>query len=203
MSWLVSEANVWVKSEWVWVRWCWSGVRYHDVWWVSEYLKWANEWMSELRVREWISEWVDGWVSEWVDGWVSEWCQWLGEWSSEWRNGYPDSMTMLGQRWPMVVHACWRPNIIKKALAQRNFAHRPYVGPRSKMNALVQRWHCVSVLAQCKVARRHLRWPNITKPTPTIGQPTNHKPTLGQRMHAICGLVCGLAGWWMSECVSE
>ena len=51
----------------------------------------------------------------------------------------PDSMTMLGQRWPMVVRACW-PNIIKKALAQRNFAHRPYVGPRSKMNALVQRW---------------------------------------------------------------
>ena len=40
----------------------------------------------------------------------------------------PDSMTMLGQRWPMVVRARW-PNIIKKALAQRNFAHRPYVRP--------------------------------------------------------------------------
>ena len=52
---------------------------------------------------------------------------------------FPDSMTMLGQRWPMVVRTCW-PNIIKKALAQRNFAHRPYVGPRSQMNALVQRW---------------------------------------------------------------
>ena len=41
---------------------------------------------------------------------------------------YPDSMTMLGQRWPMVVRARW-PNIIKKALAQCNFAHRPYVRP--------------------------------------------------------------------------
>ena len=40
----------------------------------------------------------------------------------------PDSMTMLGQRWPMVVRARW-PNIIKKALAQCNFAHRPYVRP--------------------------------------------------------------------------
>ena len=41
---------------------------------------------------------------------------------------FPDSMTMLGQRWPMVVRARW-PNIIKKALAQCNFAHRPYVRP--------------------------------------------------------------------------
>ena len=43
-------------------------------------------------------------------------------------NHFSDSMTMLGQRWPMVVRARW-PNIIKKALAQCNFAHRPYVRP--------------------------------------------------------------------------
>ena len=40
----------------------------------------------------------------------------------------PDSMTMLGQRWPMVVRARW-PIVGKKALVQRNFAHRPLSGP--------------------------------------------------------------------------
>ena len=52
---------------------------------------------------------------------------------------YPDSMTMLGQRYPMVVRARW-PNIIKKALAQCNFAHRPYVRPTCWFYVGPSRW---------------------------------------------------------------
>ena len=88
----------------------------------------------------------------------------------------PDSMTMFGQRWPMVERARW-PNIIKKALAQRNFAHRPNVRPT--------RWFYVG--PSC--------WPN-NRPTcrPYVG-PTfahcstctlaqHHKKALAQRNFA-------------------
>ena len=47
----------------------------------------------------------------------------------------------------------------KKALVQRNFAHRSYIGPSSQMNALVQRWPCVSSYIWANVGS--LRWPNV------------------------------------------
>ena len=77
----------------------------------------------------------------------------------------PDSMTMLGQRWPMVVRARW-PNIIKKVLAQCNFAHRPYVRPT--------RWFYVG--SSC--------WPN-NKPTcrPYVGPTFAHGCTCTLAQH--------------------
>ena len=41
----------------------------------------------------------------------------------------PDSMTIFGQHWSVVVRARW-PNIVKKALVKRYFAHWPYVGQK-------------------------------------------------------------------------
>ena len=82
-------------------------------------------------------------------------------------------MLWLGQRWPLVhvVRARW-PNIVNKALVQRNFANRPYmyVGLAS-VATLGQRWQ--SALSQNNVARRPLVCPTLeNQRQPPANQPT-------------------------------